>query len=282
MKKHLPLPSIILSVLFLFPMSYGFSQVLGQRFVEESPIDNYRYGLMDLGIYHANPLGEFNSDGYKQGFGFNMGLFSRALSAENGLAALRLGGRMTVDFSGRSEGDMIAPVPGTSEFGEMHLENSSLGLFGALRIESTPRFPVQVYLEGLLGTRSLMTSESFNDHFDFGEGEECVDNTVLRDWSLAYGASAGTLIRLTSRMKLDLRATYMTGRPSQFVDLASAQQVEDNLYQYNTEIAAPTQLQLQAGLSFDVDFRCAPTRSSLACGSRPCRVASVAPEVSLP
>lgn len=231
-------------------------------------------GIMDFGMYYSNPLGEFKSDGYKEGIGFNFGLYSKALQAENGLAAFRFGGRFNADFSGRSKGDMISQIPDTDLFGEMHLENSAIGIFAVSRIESTPYFPVQLYVEGMLGTRSLLTSESFNDHEDF-QDDECISSTVLRDWSLAYGASAGTLIRLGERTRLDIRATYLTSTPARFVDLSTAQQVEDNLYQYETRTAPGTQFQIQAGLSFDVDFRCAPTRSSLACGGGGCDMTGV-------
>jgi len=248
MMKTLPF-SYFLLICILIPGC--FSQGIAQN------------GIMDFGISYNKPLGEFQSDGYKEGVGFNFGMYSKAMFATNGLAAVRFGGRMNFDFSGRSEGELIAPLPDTDYYGEMHLENSSMGFLGAVRIESTPIFPVQLYLEGLMGARSLMTTESFNEHDSFEEAE-CIESTILRSWNLAYGASAGTLIRLGKRTKLDIRATYLSSTPSNFVNLSTAQQVEDNLYQYQTEKAPVNQFQIQAGLSFDVDFRCAPTRSSLA------------------
>ena len=169
---------------------------------------------------------------------------------------------MDFDFSGRSQNELIAQAPETDYIGSMQLENSSLGMHGVFRLESTRNFPVQLYVEGLLGARSLSTSEDFEENSQWEE-DHCEDFTIERDWSLSYGAAAGTLIRLNERTRLNLRASYMTSRSATFVVLSSAQQVEDNLYTYELRTAPATQFRVEAGLSVDLDMECTPSRSSL-------------------
>ncbi|MDW3645971.1 MAG: hypothetical protein R8P61_02820 [Bacteroidia bacterium] len=247
MTKKLPFSTIVLTTLLVLGC---FSQSFAQDW------------MYDFGMNYSRSLGEFREDGYKDGFGFHTGLYSSPIRANNGFVNLRLGMRMDFDFAGKSQNELIAQAPETDYIGAMQLENSSLGLHGVFRIESTRNFPVQLYVEGLLGARSLSTSEAFDENSDWQE-DHCEDFSIERDWSLSYGASAGTLIRLNDRTRLNLRASYMTSRPSTFVALSTAQQVEDNLYTYELRTAPATQFRMEAGISVDLDMECTPSRSSL-------------------
>jgi len=248
MTKNLPFSTIVLTTLLVLGC---FSQSIAQDW------------MYDFGMNYTRPLGEFRDDGYRDGFGFHTGLYSSPIRANNGFVNLRLGMRMDYDFSGKSDNELIAQAPETDYIGAMQLENSSLGLHSVIRFESTPNFPVQLYVEGLFGGRMLSTSENFEENNNWEE-DHCEDFSIERDWSLSYGAAAGTMIRLNQNTRLNLRASYMTSRPSTFVVLSTAQQVEDNLYTYELRSAPATQFRMEAGISVDLDMECTPSRSSLA------------------
>ncbi|MEM6801664.1 MAG: hypothetical protein AAF696_09700 [Bacteroidota bacterium] len=249
MIKNLPFPSFLLSFLLILA-TFGQSIAQNQRW------------QFDLNMSYARPISEFRSDGYKDGIGMGLGIYSSPIQADNALVAMRLGARFDYDFAGKSAETMLAPIPETNLFGEMRLQNSSLGMHALIRMESPMDFPVQLYVEGLIGSRALATSEVFNDHDDWDD-DQCIDFTIERNWNLSYGAAVGTLIHLGPRTRLNLRASYMNSTPSSFVDLATARQVEDNLYSYGMQNAPATVVRFEAGFNFDLDMECTPSRSEV-------------------
>ena len=207
---------------------------------------------MGVAIQYNRPIEELRTDGFKDGIGFNFSLLSNSLSSDHGIASLQFGGQFDYVFNGKQSEEIIVTVPETGELGNLYVNNQQVGAHGITRIITTDRFPVQLYVDGMAGVILFTSTESY------GHTEECPDESLnlSRDFVFSYGASVGSMIRLSDEAKLDLRATYRTGSPARFIDLRTVTQTEQETYSFNYGTAPATQLSFQLGLSFVLDGNC--------------------------
>lgn len=211
-------------------------------------------GTMGFGIQYARPVGQLQNKGYTDGFGVNMNLLSRARYT-NSLIGIQYGAQFDLESSEMQGDALIMPSPDTGELSEMSVDNMQMGLHGIARILTTDRLPVQLYVDGMLGSRLIMGQESF-EHIE--DTYECPEvNTLQKDLVLSYGGSVGALVRLGPMGFLDLRATYLSsGGSAEFIDLNSVGQTEAGIYGYQLRRAPVSQMRFQLGYTVPLNRMC--------------------------
>ena len=200
-----------------------------------------------IAVQYARPVEQFRDNGYRDGFGMSMNLLSRPRFT-NPVVGIQYGAQFDIEGSGMSADPLIMPSPETGELAEMEVKNTQMGLHGIARVVTTDRLPVQLYADGMIGSRLFMGQESF-EHLD--NSYECPEiNTLQSDFVFSYGGSLGALIRLGAFGSLDLRTTYLSSAGSaEFIDLQSVAQTEAGIYGYRLERAPASQLRFQLGFN---------------------------------
>jgi hypothetical protein len=209
---------------------------------------------MGFGVQYARPTGQLQNKGYRDEFGVSMNLLSRPRFTHP-VIGLQYGAQFDLACSEMNRDPLLMPSPDTGELSEMSVENMQAGLHGVARVLTTDRLPVQLYADGMLGSRLFLGQESFA-HVD--ETYDCPEvNTLQKDLVLSYGGSLGALVRLGPFGSLDLRATYLSsGGPAEFIDLTSVSQTEAGSYGYRLQRAPASQLRFQLGINMPLAGMC--------------------------
>lgn len=190
----------------------------------------------EIGVYarYFQAYGSLLANGYQPGMGVNMEIFSRNLFADMPIN-VQFGGNMSYDFAGSESFDIMVDEPYTSA-ADLTIGNHQVGLHGAIRLITPDRFPLQAYVQGLIGTRFLFSQESLELTDYHPEDESCPEIETFypaRQAALSYGVEGGFRIRLNPNTWLDFRGSYLTGTGASFVDLATAQAAEANIITYD-------------------------------------------------
>lgn len=210
-------------------------------------------GSIGTAIQYTRPTAQLADKGFKEGFGISMNILSRA-RFNNPVVGLQFGAQMDFECSGMSQDALLMPSPTTGELAEMNIENTQIGLHGIARVVTTDQFPVQVYADGMIGSRMFMAQESF-EHIDDYDCPEV--NTLNTNLVLSYGGSLGALVRVGRVITLDMRATYLTSSgPATFADLESVQQTEAGFYDFQYKRAPASQLRFQLGVNMPLSGMC--------------------------
>lgn len=239
-------------LIVLIPL-FAFSQAdESLSLVSKNPATISMVGVLGL------PGADLRQADYARGGGMQMKVLSKRLNPSNTLLNYRFGMATDVIMHGVREPriDISSENAYTAS-----VENCQFGVFATARLETTPLFPVQLYADGLVGTRGFVGSWSRH----FGADDNCVETSSGHNssWHLSYGLTVGSQIKLGRHSRLDIGATYMTvfGTP-EFIDLNTVElSVKDLSYEMRS--AAAQQWNLHIGINFDV----IPSRRGSRCGN---------------
>ncbi|MEM6263589.1 MAG: hypothetical protein AAGI38_13840 [Bacteroidota bacterium] len=230
------LPYIFLSVLLVLPF--------GSRM--------FAQGSMGLTGHYAQPLNSLDAGNYRWGGGGALELFTQGYDFGMPLR-LQLGGSFGYTFSGQ-ESNPVELQDFEGVMVDQLTRNYSLAFHGIARFIS-PEARVRFYLDGIIGSRGFISDQVLQlEELGSFNGDDCPKNeqdNINTDWTLVYGAGAGTMIYLTEGVSLDLRATYSRGSRASYVDLESvnsyANEVEYSMNQTFTDM-----LLISVGVSFRI------------------------------
>lgn len=276
MKNFTPL---LITLLFLVP---GLAAGQEHRKVElppepvpaaESPVDfdeteeeamelNY-YGLYNL------PLNQLSDAGYRNGLGYGIELMSSPRRMES-FVSLQFGGQFTWVGGGRESLPLAMGYPYRDLRADMQYSNRQIGLHGVVRLITPDRFPVQFYVQGMVGGRMFSSMEAVVVQTHDDEDDFCPEPVNLgRDYTLSYGAASGLRFRYGPYSSVDFRVSYFTGGNAQFVDLDGIYTKEQNVFEYSWQEAIRSEglmfsLGITTSLSADA---CTPSRDAMAAGT---------------
>jgi hypothetical protein len=241
------------------------SLVMAQLPNEQASIPQPRYAEMGFFARYLHPTDALWANGYRPGGGFSMEVMSRPLRTDR-VINLQFGGNANFDFAGSQSFEIPVTYPYPTD-AELELNNSQLGLHGVARLITTDRFPIQGYLQGMVGSRWFISQETLTldvDHDDdfYDDCPEPETETLHSQLVLSYGGAAGMRVRLSPGFWLDLRGSYLKGSQASFVDLGTASLAEAGVVTYDLASSPRTdQWAISAGITFELNGTCTPSRS---------------------
>lgn len=247
---------IYLRWLFLSLCLMLSSQAWAQVPAEPALAFRTAYPELRLAMRYLQPTDALWANGYRRGFGFNLEWMSQPLR-EARFLNFQFGGSLDYDFTGHEQFEYPVTYPYRGD-AELRIGNTQLGLHGAARLITSQRFPVQAYVQGMVGTRVFFATETFeleidHDTYDLEDCPEPETDVVRARPVLSYGGSAGMRMQLGQGVWLDLRGTYLTGTGTEFADLRTANLSEGNSLSYELA-SSPTsdQWSVSAGITFQL------------------------------
>lgn len=139
---------------------------------------------------------------------------------------------------------------------ELRTNNNILTAHVVTRIQPETAWPVQPYLEGLVGTKGLFTVTNLVDITV--NGAEVVDtNTDESDFAFSYGLAAGFVMNVFGNdgIGIDLRCAYLPGGNAEYLvrrnDLSSAL-ITDPLDAFEKKNSPTTLIIPQIGISIRI------------------------------
>lgn len=230
-----------------------------------------REATMEIGylLRYNRPYDLLSEQNYRSGFGFGVEMLTVSRPLANFLG-IQWGAQFSYDRGGEESFPLTMGYPYRGQSVDLELSNENVGLHGVLRLITPDRFPIQIYVQGLVGSRLFYSQETLviNDHADDDYCPEPVN--VNRSFTLSYGAGGGLRLALGPYSHLDLRATYLTGSNARFIDLDQAYVVEQNLVDYPMAEAARTDgftFSVGVSMPLDSDDGCTPSRDALSAAS---------------
>ncbi|MEM7373590.1 MAG: hypothetical protein AAF587_33510 [Bacteroidota bacterium] len=233
----------IVTFLLLSLPFFVFSQA-----VETLSLSPQKYHTFTFNTGLAVPGADLKNADYPVGWMMNMKWFSPSLNQSDSWLQYRFG--LTGDMAIHGSRSFSIPLAISDQEYTADITNLQFGFYGSSRLETTPLFPVQLYVDGLIGLRGYTTNWSRH----FGTEYDCVETSSggFSNWFLSYGYTVGTKIKLAEHARLDLGATFLTqfGSP-EFADLNSANLTVKEL-NYQTQTAPARQWHFQIGINFDI------------------------------
>lgn len=239
-----------LFTLLVFLLSASFSPLKGQ-------------GTFTMSGSFFQPMGEFQTQNFRQGAGIGMEVLSDDLR-ESRFGSLQMGFHFDAGFHGSEKRPVDSYYP-INEPVDLQISNESIGMYGMARVITPERFPLRLYADGLAGTRMFASTQYILPEDEHEQSDDCEGENLTRSWTFLYGASAGMLIRLNHEVSIDLRSTFTRGSHARFVDLETVSLAEQNALGYNTRRSATDMIQVSVGLNMLLG-PCTPSRSSMAGG----------------
>lgn len=210
------------------------------------PQHNYHTFTFNTGI--ALPGADLKNADYPVGWMMNMKWFSPTINEADSWFRYKFG--LSTDMAIHGTRSFEIPLSIGDQSYTADMTNFQFGFYASSRLETNPMFPLQLYVDGLIGTRGYVSDWSRH----FGTDDNCVETSSggFSSWFLSYGYTIGTMIKLGEHTRLDIGATHLRqmGSP-EFMDLNSANfTIKELNYQTRT---APAQLwHLQIGFNFDI------------------------------
>jgi hypothetical protein len=222
----------------------------------------------ELGMFlrYHRPLDQLAQNAYRPNVGLGLDIMSQP-KAVSPFAYLQWGGLLTYDFAGSERFPLTLGFPFRGEEADLKLSNQNAGLHAVMRLITPTHFPLQLYVQGMVGSRLFSSQESIiiDGHDD--EDDDCPEAVTLhRNFTLSYGAASGLRVRLAPQTYLEMRVSYLTGTRAGFLDLDQAYLAERNVVEYTlAESPRTTNWSASLGLTVPMDgsSSCTPSRAAM-------------------
>jgi len=216
----------LLALVFGLPLS-----LLGQR------------AQLGAGFAIAYPLGEMNQNYDAQwGYGFNLYLMGKP--SPN--VPIYLGADFTYALYDKFRESLPPTFPG-EELEQVINSNIILG-HAVLRVSPMEEIsPVRLYVDGLIGGKFFYTRWKLNSTIG-GDTQVLEASTDEANFAASYGLGAGLQIAFTDHFALDLRALYLFGTETDYVQRVR-RDANSNVLEYELVRTETTMLIPQLGFT---------------------------------
>ncbi|MEN7547449.1 hypothetical protein AAG747_06000 [Rapidithrix thailandica] len=207
----------------------------------------YAQSSIDLSLMGGLPVNEFKSE-VPGLFGFGIqGSFLGQVEE----SPMYLGMQAGIMTYGMQSEDVTVWVDGFRETWDRQRSHNIALVHMIARIKPDLNFPIQPYVEGLVGTKVLYTRYTLKDDY----GNEPIDqNTELLHWTMSYGGGGGLFIRLGPAIALDLKLRYLQGSKANYMKKGDVK-FDDatNAFTYHIRSSRTDMLLPSIGLSFRME-----------------------------
>lgn len=195
-------------------------------------------GGLHMGFFGAFPQNELKDAKYDNGYGFQMGLYTKPFSMGNLNSPLSFQLGMRMDFADMKDKEfnviLSTPVP---DNGALLVQNTMYGFFGVVRMSYAPG-RVMPYADFLVGHRNYHTKQSIsalNPDLNPDYESTSYSNKVVWTKKPHIGFGAGLMYKINDNLNLDLGATYTMGNQGFVMPLQDVVQEENEVfYNYKT------------------------------------------------
>ncbi|MEL6676812.1 MAG: hypothetical protein AAFR61_31680, partial [Bacteroidota bacterium] len=215
----------------LLSLPFGLSAQEVDQFTDFAPSPLRTFSTY---LTYDQPGTSLLDNGFQRGGGLGMKWFARAAQPEN-MLNFRLG--VTADFLYNGGYSNSYELPLSGETVAIDFGNFQLGTYGTLRLATSELFPVQLYVDAMLGSRLFLSH--WGEHL-ITEYDECetLASDAIGSWHLSYGMDFGAMIRLKEGVRLEMGATFLRHQGvARFHDLESVVYSEE-IFDYQINQAA--------------------------------------------